>query len=119
MGAPLDIDKRSFKKMFPNLSKEFDGGETMVNIDSLRTDDNSAEMLLSDKFRHYNPTVLDFIRRCDTEVQAESIISYMEKRGEIDEEHAAQLRQQLRKEGLRSFGPRKEDDYYFKQSGLL
>ncbi len=115
----MDIDKRSFQKMFPNLSKEFERGETGANKDSIRTDDNDAEMLLSDKFRHYNPTVIDFVRRCDTEVQAESIIGYMEKRGEIDKEQASQLRQQLRKEGLRSFGPRKEDDYYFKQSGLF
>ena len=114
----MDTDKRSFKNMFPNLTREFESGETKINMDSVRTDADNAENVLSDKFRHYSPTVVDFIRRCDTETQAESIITYMEKRGELDAEHAARLRHQLRKGGVRSFGSKKEDDYYFKQGGL-
>jgi hypothetical protein len=71
-----------------------------------------------DKFRNYNPTVVDFLRRCDTCEQAEEIIAYMCKKGELTEENANQLRTQLKKDGVRSFGPKKETDYYFKESGL-
>jgi hypothetical protein len=78
----------------------------------------ASEIELPDKFRHYNPSVIDFIRRCDNELQAEEIITYMQKRGEITEEYAEQLKRQLRDEGVRSFGTKKEDNYYFKQSGL-
>jgi hypothetical protein len=129
----LEIDKKSVKKMFPNLIKELEGGESKVKIDSIRADAATAEETvtdaeetiiaeaeeaLPDKFRHYNPTVIDFIRRCDTCAQAEEIVAYLQKRGEITEEYAAEVRSQLKKEGVRSFGPKKEEDYYFKQGGL-
>jgi hypothetical protein len=114
----VEIDKKSFKKMFPNLSEELEGGNSKVTIDSVRTDPDTAEKSVSGKFRNYDPTVIDFIRRCDTEAQAEEIIVYLEKKGEVTKECAAELRKQLKKEGVRSYGPKKEDNYYFKQGGL-
>ena len=129
----MAIDKKSMKKMFPNLIKELEAGENKVPIDAVRADaakaeetvDDAEETMLAeaenalpDKFRHYNPTVVDFIRRCDTEAQAEEIISFLQKRGEITEEYAEEVRAQIKKDGVRSFGPKKEEDYYFKQSGL-
>src|SRR3972149_11010289 len=104
--------------MFPNLSKELELGDSKVAINSVRTDSDVAEKALSDKFRHYNPTVVDFIRRCDTEMQAEAIIAYLEKRGELTKKYAEKLKKQLKKEGVRSFGSKKEENYYFKQGGL-
>jgi hypothetical protein len=116
--AIVEIDKKSFKKMFPNLSEELEGGESKVAIDSVRTDSDTAEKSLADKFRNYNPTVVDFIRRCDMEAQAEAIIVYLEKRGELTKEYAGQLRKQLKRKGVRSFGSKKGENYYFKQGGL-
>ena len=114
----METDKKSFKKMFPNLSEELEGEDNRVGIDSVRTDAEAAENAVLDKFHHYNPTVVDFIRRCDTDAQAEEIICYLEKREEITKEYAEELRQQLKNEGLRSFGEKKDDNYYFKQGGL-
>ena len=104
--------------MFPNLSEELEGGDSNVPIEGVRADSEAAEKSISDKFRNYDPNVVDFIRRCDTEEQAQTIIAYMEKRGEVSKEYAKKLRQQLRKEGLRSFGTKKEEGYYFKRGGL-
>jgi hypothetical protein len=129
----MAIDKKSIKKMFPNLIKELEGEENKVKIDSIRAAPekaeeevcdpdttllNEAETAIPDIFRHYNPTVVDFIRRCDTEDQAEEIICYLFKRGEITTQEAAEVRKQIKKEGLRSLGPKKEEGYYFKESGL-
>jgi hypothetical protein len=116
--ATVETDKKSFKKMFPNLSEELEGEDSKVAIGAVRTDADAAEKSLSDKFRNYNPTVIDFIRRCDTEEQAKAIIEYLEKRGELTKEYAAKLRKQLKTEGVRSFGSKKEENYYFKQGGL-
>jgi hypothetical protein len=122
-GEYLEIDKKSIKKMFPNLSRELDGKEGTVPIDSVRTDPDIAEKTvvdtetkISDKFHNYNPNAVDFIRRCDTTAQAEEIIAYLQKRGEITKEYACKLNEQLKKKGVRSFGPKKEEDYYFKHS---
>ena len=114
----METDKKSFKKMFPNLSEELEGGDSKVTIGSVRTDPDAAEKSMSDKFRNYDPTVIDFIRRCDTEDQAEEIIAYLEKKNEVTKEHAAKLRKQLKRKGVRSFGPKKEEGYYFKHGGL-
>ncbi|MEM2715000.1 MAG: DUF2095 family protein, partial [Candidatus Bathyarchaeia archaeon] len=71
----------------------------------------------SRKFDGYNPDVIDFIRRCDTEEQAEEIIAYLEKKGEISQSYASNLRKQLKEKGVRSFGPKKEEAYYLRQAG--
>jgi len=78
----------------------------------------SSSLEMPDKLRHFNPQAVDFIRRCDTEVQAEEIISYLEKRGEITKEYAKELRCQLKRDGVRSFGSKKEEYHYFKEGGL-
>ena len=118
--------KKSLKEIFPNLIKELDGEENKVKIDSVQDDAEPPEeetssdhgTVLPDKFRHYNPDVVDFLRRCDTEKQAEEIITYLHKRGELTKDHACKLRTQLKKEGVRSFGSKKEENYYFKQGGI-
>lgn len=117
-GASVEIDKKSFKKIFPNIAKELKFGDNKVAINSVRTDSDMAENAVSEKFRHYDPSVVDFIRRCDTQEQAEEIISYLEKRGELTKKYAEKLKAQLKKKGVRSFGPKKEEYYYFRHSGL-
>jgi hypothetical protein len=114
----VEAEKKSFKKMFPNLAKELAGGESTVPIDSVLTNPEEAEKSIADRVHNYNPTVVDFIRRCNTETEANEIIAYLEKRGEVTKEHAQQLRKQLKQKGLRSFGSKKEPDYYFKHGGL-
>jgi len=114
----MEIDKEKFRKMFPNLAREMESGENKVRISSVRSDVATGEKAVSEKFLHYMPDVIDFIRRCDTEQQAEEIIAYMEKRGEVNTEYAQKLRKQLKDKGVRSFGPKKEEGYYFKEGGF-
>ena len=132
----MAIDKESLKKMFPNLTKELEGGDVKISIDALRKNPEEAEADLAeiaeqaiepeasatetpDKLRHFYPSAEDFIRRCDTDAQAEEIIAYLEKRGEISNKQAQGLRVQLKRKGLRSFGPKKEENHYFREAGLL
>ena len=114
----METNRKSFKKLFPNLSRELALDDNKVSIESVRTDPEAAEREATGDFENYTPTVTDFLRRCDTETQAEEIISYLEKRGELKKEAAATIRTRLRRDGLRSFGPKKEDDYYSKHGGL-
>jgi hypothetical protein len=79
----------------------------------------TTETYMPDKLRHFNPQAVDFLRRCDTEAQAEEIIVYLEKKGEISKEYAGELRAQMKKEGVRCFGPKKEENHYFKEAGLI
>jgi hypothetical protein len=125
----MATDKKSLKKMFPHLYNELETGEVKVPINAVRKDAEALEnaeceevdfepTVLPDKLRHFNPSAVDFIRRCDTEAQAEEIIAYLQKKGEITKENADELRRQLKRDGVRSFGPKKEEYYYFKEGGI-
>jgi hypothetical protein len=138
----MAIDKKSLKKMFPHLYEEIENGEVKVPISAVRKNALEAEAEtgeqeececnayheleeesiecteMPDKLRHFNPQAVDFLRRCDTEAQAEEIIAYLEKKGEITKEYAHELRCQLKKDGVRSFGPKKEENHYFREGGI-
>lgn len=111
----MGLDKDAFKKTFPNLAKEIGSGENRVQVNSVRLDNEAGEKHVTNgKFANYVPDVIDFIRRCDTAEQAEEIIAYMEKKGEIDKQYARRLEKQLKEKGVRGFGAKKEQDYYLK-----
>jgi hypothetical protein len=114
----LEFDKKKFKKIFPNLAEELETNENKVAVNSMRTDTQNGEKAVSERFVQYAPDVIDFIRRCDTKEQAEEIITYMEKKGEIEKQYAEKLRKQLKEKGARSFGSKKEENYYFKHGNL-
>ena len=114
----MSLDREAVKRLFTNLTKELELDENRVPVNSIRTDSPTGEKAVSESFVHYMPDIVDFIRRCDTGQQAEEIISYMEKRGEIDKEYADRLREQLKSKGVRSFGSKKESDYYLKHGDL-
>lgn len=114
----MEFDKETFKKLFPNLANELNLNEHKVTINSVRTDVKAGERAASENFVNYVPDVIDYIRRCDKEEEAEEIIAYLEERGEIERQYAARLRRQLKDKGVRSFGPKKEENYYLKHGGL-
>ena len=114
----MEISKVQFKKTFPHLAKEMSNDQKGVTINSIRSDTRNAEKTAATQknLSNYDPDVIDFLRRCDNTQQAEEIINYMQSRGEITNDYAKKLRLQLKKKGLRSFGPKKEEGYYFKVS---
>jgi len=115
----MDVEKKRFRRMFPNLSQELESKNCETKINSVRSNPTTGEKTASRKFTDYTPDVIDFLRRCDKAEQAEEIIAYLEKRGEISVEYAGKLRKQLKEKGVRSFGSKKENDYYLKQDGFL
>jgi hypothetical protein len=114
----MNIEKEKFQKMFPNLTQEIESGNCKTKISSVRSDPHTGEKAVAKKFVGYTPDVIDFLRRCDKAEEAEDIICYLEKRGEISLEYATKLRKQLKTKGVRSFGSKKEDDYYLNQDGF-
>lgn len=113
----MRLDKRQLRKIFPNLAKELNENNTGIPIASIISNINTAKKAKSDKFRGHYPDIIDFLRRCDNDEQAKKIISHLECRNEISREQADNLRMQLIEKGLRSFGSKKETNYYFKQAG--
>jgi len=111
----LEEEMRKKKKMIP---LRYLGEEKAKEIEAKLEEEAKVEQQAGVKFdpyrlAGYEPTVIDFLRRCETAAQAHEIITFLEKKGELTIEQAQKLREQLEKEGLRSFGPKKEAGYYF------
>ncbi len=112
----MRMDKKRFKKLFPHLAEEMNHKESKVTINSIRSGTPIEETAAyPDKTIGFIPDAIDFIRRCDNKKQAQEIIDYLRTRGEISQQYAKKLEDQLRKRGVRSFGPKKEEGYYLKR----
>ena len=101
------MEKKDFKKRFPRLADEMDSGVSKTDVEFEVEKPKSGR-----KWAGYDPDAIDFIRRCTSDDQAYEIIEYLEKRGEVTKEQAEELCKQLKEEGLRSFGRKKDPGYY-------
>ncbi|RDE16494.1 MAG: DUF2095 domain-containing protein [Candidatus Thorarchaeota archaeon] len=113
--------KRVLGNEFPALRDELEEGKTKTfRVGGIRTVSEESESTDSEESASegreetFLPDVVDFIRRCDTESEALEIIEFMVKRRELTETQAKTMRRQLKEEGLRSFGAKKERDHYLR-----
>lgn len=108
----MRMDVEEFKKKYPNIAKELfsdykpEGSSIDVRF----------ETPLTDPWRGYLPGPVDYIRRAKSIEEAIKVIDYLEEHGEITSDEAQMYREKLLKEGLEAFGPRKEDNYYYKKA---
>jgi len=107
----MEIDEKTFKKLFPNLYREMTQKKMALPIDEVRTSQEEAEREAS-RPKISLPGPIDYIRRCEDDEEAIEVINYLEKRGEINKEEAEKLRKQVKERGVRSFGKKKEWGYY-------
>ncbi len=100
-----------FREVFPDLSKELEEKSTKTfKIDGVRTMAEETES--KGEAKTFTPDVVDYIRRCDTVSQAFEIVDYLMKRNEINAAQAREIKSQIKADGLRSFGSKKEKDHY-------
>ena len=120
------MDDEKFKKKYPSLVDEIAKKKLTVPIKGVvepEEEVNEGEELeerdLTRPYRNYSPNYIDFIRRCKNEKEALEILDFLEKREEIDVELANKCRKQIKKEGVRSFGPLKKRNDYEKSARYL
>lgn len=106
------MERDLFKKFFPHLAKEMEKGTSRAKLDEQRDQEKRGNMENSRKWAGHDPSVVDFIRRCETVEQALEVVEYLERRGEVTPRRAADLRLQLEREGLRGFGTMKKSGFY-------
>jgi hypothetical protein len=100
-----------FREVFPALSKELEEKSTQTfKIDGVRT--MAEETDSTGDAKTFTPDVVDYIRRCDTVPQALEIVEFLMKQNEISPAQAREIKSQLKSDGLRSFGSKKEKDHY-------
>jgi hypothetical protein len=100
-----------FREVFPTLSKELEEQTTKTfKIDGVRI--MAEETDSTEDAKTFTPDVIDYIRRCDTVSQALEIVDFLMKQNEINPSQAKEIKSQLKADGLRSFGSKKEKDHY-------
>ena len=104
-----EIEEEEFKDVFPALFREIREGEKGIIKEELRT---SAGSKRERKFRGHAPGAIDFICRCKSDQEAEEIIDYLLRKGEITEEYANNLKKQLQEKGLEYFGEHRGPGHY-------
>lgn len=107
------MERERFKKLFPHLADEIDSERSKAQLNDYYSENDDSNRGEKRKWAGYDPDVIDFIRRCVTIKQAIEVIDYLERREEINTEQAVEIRRQLAKEGLRSFGTKKGKDFYY------
>jgi hypothetical protein len=112
------MEKKDFKRLFPNLADEMDSGASKVDLKKVKEPPPPTESSYKEdrKYAGYQPGVIDFIRRCRKSQEAEEIITYLERRGEVSGDEANVLRKKLKEGGLRSFAPLKKIGDYERSS---
>jgi len=110
------MEKKDFKKLFPKIAEEMETGTSKVDLDAATELPPSNKLSYAEdrKYSGFSPGAVDFIRRCRKPKEAEEIINFLEKKGDITKVEANTLRGQLKHEGLKSFGPHKEPGFYEK-----
>ncbi|MEM4183017.1 MAG: DUF2095 family protein [Candidatus Caldarchaeum sp.] len=107
----MEIDMEEFRRKFPALYHELVEAKMSLRISGVRSDGKLAEKEASSK----TPTVIDYLRRCDTDEQGREVIQYLVKQGEISSETAETVLKQLDKKGIRSFGSRRYPGHYCRE----
>ncbi|WP_297498546.1 DUF2095 family protein [Thermococcus sp.] len=106
-----EYEKEVFEKTFPALAREL--GDESLPVKAYRVSEVEGEVEAEPvDFSGYEPTIMDFLRRCETDEEALEIINWMEERGEITPGMARELRVTLAKKGVRAFGSKKEWGWY-------
>jgi len=104
----------------PHLVDEIKASDADVRVEGVRWEetDRTRQQVRTgqNRFSGYSPDVIDFLRRCTTQDEALEIINFLEKRGEINTNHAEELRKQLRNHGLHSFGAKKTWGHYERET---
>lgn len=98
----IEFDTEDFKKSLPHLSSELINGEKKINIQGIEN-------------KILDPSAIDFIQRCSTNEDAFEIIDFLLKRNEISLEEFDILKNQIKNQGLSSFGSHKKSGHYEKK----
>jgi len=100
------VSKNEIRKNFPHLFEELESNSTI---------EDKPIKLKVDKGRGYEPSILDFLKRCNDDKEAFEIIDYLERREEITKAYADTLKTQVREKGVRSFGEKRRPGHYFRE----
>ncbi|MFX0035075.1 MAG: DUF2095 family protein [Candidatus Hermodarchaeota archaeon] len=125
-GLTVSYNNENLKQLFPHLLKEMAENTKIIKINS-NINGNFLKNIPEHKNINkiypnelYNPTAIDFIRRCTKKEEAIAILDYLLKRNEISEKDYNKYRNIIsNEEGLNQLikesGGQKQPGYYMRK----
>ncbi len=102
---------KEFKEKCPNLYKELKESPS-ISIDEIKgTKQKKKETKEKENEETYTtrfPSIVDHLLGCETDKEALEIIEYFEEKREINEKIIKKLKEQIKKNGVRSFGEKRK-----------
>lgn len=120
----VDYDAGQFESDFPHLTKEIQNPNLLYPVDAVRWDDEDAEEEEEENLEEEaaekkprkdrfalpeEPNLKSLLRRSKSEKEAEEIIKYFEKRGDVTSQEATKLLNTLKSKGLKALQTKNED----------
>ncbi len=118
----MTIDE--IREKFPAIYAELTNKKMSMRIDEVGDDimpslSLNEERQYQDPLSNYEPNVYDFLARARTNKEGLEIIDYLAKQGQISPENADNLTKKLKTLGIRSFGPKRSSNYYYRKSSEI
>ncbi|MFX1285220.1 MAG: DUF2095 family protein [Promethearchaeota archaeon] len=111
------------REKFPAIYAELANKKMSLKIDEVEDDKmpsmHQKEKQNQDPFSNYEPNIYDFLARARTNEEGKEIIDFLAKQGQISPETAINLTKRLQTLGIRSFGPIRSSDYYYRKSSEI
>jgi hypothetical protein len=101
-------DRRDFRRLFPSLSEPLERSEVA---------EDEVKARPKEPLSGFMPGPEDYLARCRTDEEAVEVINFLHRRGEISREVFEKLSRRIAEDGVRSFGPLREDGYYLRFYG--
>lgn len=128
-GLNIDYDRKELKKYLPHLMDEIAEQKKSLkinsvdyNVESIENKSSHAQPKVNNSHIEEltNPSVIDFIRRCSTNLEAEEILQYLLNKNEISQEQYNSIKKKISQEnGLKNLielhGGFKRPGYYLRK----
>ncbi len=111
-------------KQFPNLYSELTDNKMSLEVDQVEEDLITSTLREDDKqdqdsFTDFEPNVIDFLTRAKEDSEGLEIINFLENQNQISSKSAEELRERIKNDGIRSFGPLRLSNYYFRKTAEI
>lgn len=116
-----NITVDELREQFPSLYSELVEKKMSLEVDQVEEDLITStlreeERQDQDLFGDFEPNILDFLARAKEDSEGLEIINFVEKQNQISSKSAEELREKIKNDGIRSFGPLRFSNYYFRKS---
>lgn len=122
LGMTQNITIDNIQEHFPTLHTELTAKNMSLGISEVKSGVGLSPKQYEDNadpLNNYDPDLFDFLARATTEEEGYEIIDFLAKQGQISSKTAQNIRSQIKSSGIRSLGPERSKNHYFRKAAEI